>query len=82
MHGRAAYLCRTVTECACCNLSCSVCSDVKLVAADTEIPAHRLILSARSPYFKQKMSESLEGVLRIDDNISLPGFRQLLNRDS
>lgn len=47
----------------------------------TEIPAHRLILSASSPVFEamfsHKMSESIDGVVDIDD-IPLESFQLLL----
>ena len=46
-------------------------SDVTLVVEDTQIPAHRCVLVARSPVFKamfsHKMSEALEGKVMIDE---------------
>lgn len=65
--------------------SCASCcvtrSDVTLVVDGTGIPAHRVILCARSPYFDamfaHKMSESLEGVVGIE-GVALPVFRRLL----
>lgn len=66
---------------ACLSLAKSCCSDVNLVVAGTEILAHRLILTARSGHFaalfESKMSESLDGVVRIDD-IELPVFSRVL----
>jgi len=56
-------------------------SDVTLVVDGTEIPAHRLILCARSAVFDamfgHEMKESLEGVVRVSD-VSLPVFREVL----
>lgn len=62
-------------------LCCWTLSDVTLVVEGTEIPAHRGILSARSDYFKamfaHPMSESVQGVVHLDD-VTLPVFRRLL----
>ena len=56
-------------------------TDVTLFVGGQEIPAHKTILAIRSPVFKamfaNKMTESLEGVVHIDD-IELPVFQQLL----
>jgi protein required for attachment to host cells len=56
-------------------------SDVTLVIDKTEIPAHKFILTARSPYFKamfsHAMKETLDGRVEIKD-VPLAAFRQVL----
>lgn len=52
-----------------------------LRVGEAEIPAHRLVLSARCPYFaamfKHRMSESRSGVVDIED-VDEHVFRALL----
>ncbi|XP_054163686.1 speckle-type POZ protein-like [Oppia nitens] len=57
-------------------------SDVKLIVDGTELPAHKSILSARSPVFNamfsSDMSENRENIIRIDD-LTKEVIEELLN---
>ena len=61
-------------------------SDCKLRVQDVELPAHRCVLAARSSVFKamfaHKMTESLEGVVAIDDSFSVEAVQLMLRCQS